>query len=440
MDGTELDNPWVFAQDGEDLFIASEDDVKNWEGGDKNFPAQMYSPEDKHFSEVKPFQVWMKFLYGVELVTPYPFDTEKAAKFYSSRQRRWFFATMGRPGGVQVVRGQRVIPVALNRPALATPGSGKEFRKKLDLLDKRKEKELEVLREQKIALWDKKYELRQAEDQASERIDRANNAYYAAIDNQAYDSAITDDVVRERRRDLRQAERDYRAVQESISTTEDEVAEINNKIFDLDEKYRQQAHELLKTKNPTTIEDIDLYVDNAFLGHQADMIRADVRTALSMIDQSALGPLNEFYGSPAPGRRVRVDVKVNNNPATRSHFDPSVHNINLDLGHVARRYVTVHEMGHWLEAKNPALAKKGVDFRKRRTAGEQLTHLGPGYDANEYAYRDKFKDHYVGKDYGTDAHSEVISMGMQYLFQDPLTFARDDPDYFDFMFDTLRGK
>jgi len=34
-----------------------------------------------------------------------------------------------------------------------------------------------------------------------------------------------------------------------------------------------------------------------------------------------------------------------------------------------------------------------------------------------------------GKEYNREPH-EIISMGMQYMYKDPTTFAKTDPDYF----------
>jgi hypothetical protein len=44
----------------------------------------------------------------------------------------------------------------------------------------------------------------------------------------------------------------------------------------------------------------------------------------------------------------------------------------------------------------------------------------------------------VGKDYGGRA-TEIVSMGIQLLFNDPVSFAESDPDYFEFMLRSLRG-
>lgn len=125
-----------------------------------------------------------------------------------------------------------------------------------------------------------------------------------------------------------------------------------------------------------------------------------------------------------------------------------------------RNFVIVHELGHWLEDLSKATHGKAIEFLKRRAGNEQVQPLNildstRAFNDLEFAVRDNFTDPYIGKYYGrnlrdfkggkrgqvnwdTVSGSEVISMGVQYLYDDPVKFAKDDPDFFDFMFDVLR--
>jgi hypothetical protein len=104
----------------------------------------------------------------------------------------------------------------------------------------------------------------------------------------------------------------------------------------------------------------------------------------------------------------------------------------------------VHEIGHHIEYTYPYIHQKALEFLEHRTAGEvpkPLAQIFPnsGYDPSEMTTRDKFKHPYIGKRYPNDRSTEVISMGLQYMSEDPELFAKDDPEYFNFIIGVLRG-
>lgn len=101
----------------------------------------------------------------------------------------------------------------------------------------------------------------------------------------------------------------------------------------------------------------------------------------------------------------------------------------------------VHELGHWLEDKNQDVFNAVTAFYERRTKGERLTSL-PGYRSNEKGKLDKFINPYMGKYYehqGKRYASEIVSMGLEYFHDRPVEFAQKDPDYFDFIYNLVRG-
>lgn len=121
--------------------------------------------------------------------------------------------------------------------------------------------------------------------------------------------------------------------------------------------------------------------------------------------------------------------------------------------------VIVHELGHWLEMTLPHAKNAAFNFWKRRTQTSQWTKLADmfplhGYGPNEYAKPNAFMSPYMGKVYsnvGRDSGgrpivddedelyaSEIISMGLEEMWRNPLHFARVDPDYFDFIWDLIR--
>jgi len=115
----------------------------------------------------------------------------------------------------------------------------------------------------------------------------------------------------------------------------------------------------------------------------------------------------------------------------------------LNLTTSAGSRTTIHEMGHWLEFNDPEVNEKAVEFYKRRTEGETDEWLGDNYSRRELTKRDRFLDPYMGKTYsrkGQIANTELVSMGLEYYWDEPVKLAKEDPEYFDFIFDLLRGR
>jgi hypothetical protein len=114
----------------------------------------------------------------------------------------------------------------------------------------------------------------------------------------------------------------------------------------------------------------------------------------------------------------------------------------------ARQATVIHEMGHWLESVAPQLEKKVHDFFERRTYGENLQWMGDltgnkNYDRWEMAYKDDFLEPYMGKEYirfGKRYSTEITSMGIQWFYQKPAYLAENDKEYFDFIYNLLRGQ
>jgi hypothetical protein len=118
--------------------------------------------------------------------------------------------------------------------------------------------------------------------------------------------------------------------------------------------------------------------------------------------------------------------------------------------------IMVHELGHWLEDLVDGVHQAAVEFLKRRTTSKgkreakvslrKIYGSGSGYQSDEVVRRDKFKNPYTGKAYeavrgdGTiDVYAtEIISMGLEAIYSDPLGFAKEDPDFFDFVYALIR--
>ena len=127
----------------------------------------------------------------------------------------------------------------------------------------------------------------------------------------------------------------------------------------------------------------------------------------------------------------------------RSRAYANKHRKIIAMSPEAQTRTYVHELGHHLEYSNPSWKKKIDAWRARRTAGEKLQTLNDmtgntHYRSNEVGYKDEFMNPYIGKVY-EHGSTEVLSMGIEELFADPVGFIQKDPDMFDFIVDLLRG-
>lgn len=110
-------------------------------------------------------------------------------------------------------------------------------------------------------------------------------------------------------------------------------------------------------------------------------------------------------------------------------------------------WVYVHEIGHIIDHKFPDVLDRTREFLQYRIEGQPIKKLsewipGAGYSDYEIAAKDNFDNAYIGKIYknpdGSIRSSEILSMGIQYMFQDAAGFAARDPEYFNFILGIMR--
>lgn len=106
-----------------------------------------------------------------------------------------------------------------------------------------------------------------------------------------------------------------------------------------------------------------------------------------------------------------------------------------------------HEFGHTVET-HPEVSRMARAFLAHRTQGAGYKKLHEqlpdhDHDPNEVGSDDKFaaafgaeRAWYVGK-YYPGGSTEIVSMGLEQLYRDPIRFAREDPEYFKFMLGIL---
>jgi len=91
-----------------------------------------------------------------------------------------------------------------------------------------------------------------------------------------------------------------------------------------------------------------------------------------------------------------------------------------------------------MEHRYPKVRQAVQEFYDRRTKGVRPRWLGRGYDKSEKTRRDSFVHPYMGKVYKNG--SEILSMGLEMMYQNPGKLIALDPDYADFIFAIMNGK
>ena len=134
----------------------------------------------------------------------------------------------------------------------------------------------------------------------------------------------------------------------------------------------------------------------------------------------------------------------------RAFYSLATKKLNLNTHPESSRKLStgIHESMHWLEDFNAHVHKRCVEFLEHRCKGETPQSLrrltGLGYRPTEKARPDNFFSPYCGKDYvdinGNRYATEVLSMGVEQMLRGPAAFAKQDPEYFNFVVSVLKGE
>lgn len=95
-------------------------------------------------------------------------------------------------------------------------------------------------------------------------------------------------------------------------------------------------------------------------------------------------------------------------------------------------HTLVHEYGHHIETTRPGFLEKMLEFLDQRRGSEDISEIYVG--SGEKGWRDLFFSHYCGKNYthhGDRYATEILTMGVERMYKEPLEFYNDDPEYFE---------
>lgn len=229
---------------------------------------------------------------------------------------------------------------------------------------------------------------------------------------------------------------EYAAINARRSKIYDEINVLYKEREVLTQAITADARQLLRVENPIQVE---VRYKSSFKGDaRAEAVARGLAEFRNMVSSQ---PDREQYVTFRKAGKGRASAEVNT---------PTI-NVTTSSG----VSTIIHELGHWLENQNSFIQQQVYAFYDKRTQGEKTISMNTaikqqnpgaygGYASNERTRVDKFIHPYMGKDYvkggGKRYATELLSMGLQMFYDDPRKLAREDPDYFDFIFAVVRGQ
>ena len=221
----------------------------------------------------------------------------------------------------------------------------------------------------------------------------------------------------------------------------DEMEALKQQHSQLEEKVLRKAREILYVNNPSKMQ---VSATGEFDPHTRKPTGKPMSKERARAYTEGLSEFKKLVGvSSLDGKTLAVAAIVDpTGKKDRSYYGGKSDRIHM--ASKADKAVVIHEAAHWLEEKDPEVHKKVQAFLDKRTKGEEYQKLSDitgnsNYSDKEVAKPDKFMRAYMGKKTGA-GNSEILSMGLEHMYRDPIGFAKRDPEYFDFIYNLMRGK
>lgn len=178
-----------------------------------------------------------------------------------------------------------------------------------------------------------------------------------------------------------------------------------------------------------------LIVSLGLKNYRALPVKVSVNHPASKVVTPAVQDFIQLTGGGAGGS-IKIQKADDKEGFGRSFYNEDTHTIHLrDNPGIPTIW---HELGHWLEHMLPGAIGAARGFYKHKTTGNPSIPLNklipdkPGHREGETGKRGQFVDPYVGKDYKVGS-TEITSMGMQFLAEDPARLYMQARDHFYFL-------
>jgi hypothetical protein len=134
-------------------------------------------------------------------------------------------------------------------------------------------------------------------------------------------------------------------------------------------------------------------------------------------------------------------IKIRHSTKHAAFYDPNTREVVVGNGFGTKTWA--HEFMHAIEDRNPIITAANREFKERRTANEPVVSLRTltqeNYDPKIRVQPDNFIMPYTGRVY-RDGGTEIASTGLEMMFRNPVEFAVNDKDHFDFTLRLMKGK
>lgn len=148
--------------------------------------------------------------------------------------------------------------------------------------------------------------------------------------------------------------------------------------------------------------------------------------------------LSRVLGASAFGDSASVSVKILGEHSYHGPFRAYADGTSIHVRADESVRTIVHEVGHILEGRANLTDVSKAFLLRQSPTHHPTRHLGDHFEAYEVFRPDHLIDEYAGKWYDYKG-TEILSMGLEHLYADPVGFARRAPEQFDYTVAVIRG-
>lgn len=235
----------------------------------------------------------------------------------------------------------------------------------------------------------------------------------------------------------------YNKATQRLVNVQVEIDNLGDDLYDANEKYLRERNKLASKVIGS------LQVENP---HQPKFQNEE-------ITKTEMETIEKFYSTVYSGTNEDVPpIRTEKNFNRRSSYKPSSHTLSLEKvsffreeDDPRRQSTAIHEYAHGIEVKHPGVMELTNQFVEYRVGNEVPTLMKDvvpdlNYEDNEIGRKNSFdkatgsekSGFYVGKVY-PNGSTEVLTMGCELLFKDPIGFAKSDPEWYAFTVGILDG-